>query len=143
MGRSVNYLSDATRVLYINYEIEYEDEDGQLVDDEFAFDDLKDNCISIIKELFPSFEDADEYEDRETLIILENRIVEIGISEYCGLVSISARPNQYADEYGKRGLAQSFINKIWDKLQKELNNYTTVLVRQGGLSDGTSIYAKL
>jgi hypothetical protein len=144
MGRSVDYLSNATKVLYIKYETEYENEDGEMVDDEFAFDDLHDNIISVIKELYPSFKDVDgRYDGRETRIILENRIVEIGISEYCGLVSISARPNQHADEYGKHGLAESFINKIWDKLQKELNKYADVLNRVGGFSDGTSVYSKL
>lgn len=143
MGRSVSELSNSTRVLYINYETEYENEDGGIVYDEFAYDDLKDNCKSAIKSLFPSFKNSDRWEGNETRIILENQLVEIGISEYCGLVSISARPNDYAYDNGKHGLADTFINKIWDKLKFELKNYSDVLVRVGGFSDGTSVYQKI
>lgn len=144
MGRSVDYLNNATRVLYISYETEFEDEDGQIAYNEFAFDDLECNVYSVIKQLFPSFDNVENrWDGNETKIFLENRLVEFGISEYCGLVSISARPNDYANEYGKHGLAEAFINKIWDKLQTELNGYCTVLSRIGGFSDGTSVYSKI
>ena len=40
MGRSVDYLSNSLRVAYVSYEDTYEDEDGEVVVDEMAFDDL-------------------------------------------------------------------------------------------------------
>jgi hypothetical protein len=144
MGRSVDYLSNATRVLYISYETEYEDEDGNIVDDEFAFDDVKCNVISTIRELFPSFDNVENrWDGNETKIFLENRLIEFGISEYCGLISISARPNDYANEYGKHGLAEAFINKIWNKLSNELNKTQSVLVRVGGFCNGCGVYQKI
>lgn len=139
MGRSVDYLSEAYKVLYISYETEYEYEDGEVIQDEFAFDDVFGNIRCELKSLFPSLRDTDEWDGRETKIFLENKLVEFGISEYCGIISLSVRSKEYETD----GLAHNFIDKTWDKIRKSLDGFCNVLNRVGGFSDGTSIYSKL
>jgi hypothetical protein len=134
MGRSVSYLSNAQHITYLNWECEEGTED-------FAWDDLKESVI----ECFSKFKTLSQplnkkWDGRETSIILENAHSEVGISEYCGCVSISIRPIE--DDYVKIGLATKWINLIWPKVLKELDKCfpTSHLHRIGGFSNGESVY---
>lgn len=136
MGRSVDYLSNALRVAYVIYEDTYEDEDGELVEDEMAFDDLFDNIKYELKGKYNSLYDVNEWDGRETRIFLRNRLVEFGISEYCGLVSISVRV--YDEDY--KGLAERFVDKNWSKIETLVGANVR---KVGTFSNGCGVYERV
>lgn len=129
MSRSVDYLRNASLVAYLSAH-ELQDE----LDWEMFVEDIKEQ----IKSFAPSFTECDSWDGNETHIILENELAEIGIAEYCGLVSVSIRPKEsegYYDEYDKTGLAENFIERIKPKFEK-LGNLTKV----GTFSNGEAIF---
>ena len=137
MGRSVDYLSNALRVAYVTYEDTYEDEDGEVVVDEMAFDDLFSNIEWELSGAFPSLNVVrDEWDGRETRIFLRNRLVEFGISEYCGLVSVSVRV--YDEDYS--GLAESWVNKNWSKIEQSVG---ANIRKVGTFSNGCGVYESI
>ena len=156
MGRSVNRLSHATAVAYTHVEPysrngEQDEETGEVItnyepnedDYRIVWDDFYDNVKDTLKTKYPSLEDCKRWEDNEVSIFLENRIVEIGISEYCGLVSISFRPKESGwGEKATEPLAECWINHNWAGIEKALSGVCELLNRVGGFSDGTSVYEK-
>lgn len=131
MGRSVDYLSNALRVAYVDYDSE----------DEYGFDDLFDNIECTLRSNFKSLDRVKEWDGRETRIFLENKLVQFGISEYCGLVSISVRVNERYSEYS--GLAEKFVDKNWDSVIAILKDYSDVYAKAGTFSNGESVYSKI
>jgi len=135
MSRSVSHLNNAEVILYFPY-----DEENN---ESFAWQDLKDNLINEITKYLPSFYASDKWDNRETLIILENNYCNIGISEYCGLVSLSTSAknsdyNIYINNFGK-----AYANKIEKTLKKVLknlglSNYNKI----GTFSNGEGVYEK-
>jgi hypothetical protein len=135
MGRSVNYLNNARYITYLNFECEEDEID-------WAWDDFKDSvieCFSSFKTLSPP--SSKTWDNNETVIILENAHAEVGISEYCGCVSVSIRTNEN-DAPVKIGLAERWIDTIWPKVLNKLTESFPKdhLMRVGGFSDGTSVY---
>lgn len=139
MGRSVDYLSNALKVYYLSYEQYFENEDGQEIFDDYAFEVLFDNIKHEIKAKYKSFVVTDNFDGREVKIFLRNNIVEIGISEYCGLVSISIR--NVNDE--KIGLARNFINKIDKGILDILKQNGETLTKVGTFSNGEGVYERI
>jgi hypothetical protein len=140
MGRSVNYLSRATKVSYLHVETTWIDEETkEEIEDNFWYDDLKDNIESSLKTLYPSLTNCERWDGNEVFIFLENNLVEIAISEYCGLVSISIRPNSHWST--KEQLAEHWINKVWHKAEEKFKDFSDVLVKQGTFSNGESVYS--
>lgn len=132
MGRSVNYLNNANYVTYINH-IGSENEDLNYM----PWEDFTDEIIECFAQ-FPSLRYMRETWEHETRIILANDHAQIGLSDYCGCVSISIRVSEDA----KIGLAEQWINIIWPKVLKIFtdtfgNNH---LVKIGTFSNGESIY---
>lgn len=162
MGRSVDYLSRAANVTFLdvssmgmqypyNPDTEEYDEDGELEYDEFMGREDWDNLIGEIQAEFaskyPSLNTSKEWDGRETRIILENTFCEIGISEYCGLASLSIRVNDNLDNYGdnKTQLAENWIDQVWDGMLKILDTnfgHYTRLNKQGSFSNGEGVYGK-
>jgi hypothetical protein len=141
MGRSVNYLNRATKVTYIHNEVGYTDEEtNEWIEDEFWFDDLFGNVKYGLKAIFPSLTECERWDNRETKIFLENNLVEIGISEYCGLVSISVRPNERID--ANENLANNWIENVWDKAENKMAEFSTLLNRVGTFSNGEGVFEK-
>lgn len=141
MGRSVNYLDRATKVTYIHGEVGYQDEEtNEFIEHEFWFDDLFENIKYGLKAIFPSLTECERWDNRETKIFLENNLVEIGISEYCGLVSISVRPNE--KNWANENLANNWINKVWDKSEIKMAEFSNVLNRVGTFSNGEGVFEK-
>lgn len=137
MGRSVDYLNNALRVAYVSYEDTYEDEDGEVVVDEMAFDDLFSDIEWSLVTTFPSLNVVrDEWDGRETRIFIRNRLVEFGVSEYCGLVSISVRV--YDEELS--GLATNWVDKNWSKIETLVG---ANLRKVGSFSNGEGVYQKI
>jgi hypothetical protein len=87
--------------------------------------------------------DICEHRD-ETSIILFNDFVEIGISEYCGLTSISMRIREYIrepeynEDASKLGLAQRFTNNMSIWMDKNIGSLNKI----GTFSNGESVYEK-
>jgi DNA-directed RNA polymerase subunit RPC12/RpoP len=183
MGRSVDYLSNAAFVTYIDRseadavscqhcgstnvdktdedEKEFADEDhdhlcnackktfeGHEPDADFEWECFEDSITELLKERCPSLEFPSKknrrWDGRETSIIAENNLCEIGISEYCGLASLSIRVLQ-SDYLKSEALAEHWINKTWPGIQKKVVEYfpNSALRRIGGMSNGTGVYEKI
>jgi len=142
MGRSVNYLDNAEVVLYFPFE-GGQDENGNY--DEFCaeleWDDIKENLISEIKAKLPSYYEVDKWGNRETRIILENSLCSIGISEYCGLVSLSVAPRQNDYDAWHESFAVRHANQIESTLEKVLCELGLKNLRKvGTFSNGEAVF---
>ena len=138
MGRSVSYANGSEVVIYSHVDAVYDD-DGNYDDflSQLAWDDAIDNLKYEAQEAFPSLEVCDEWLDREDHAILENQLVYIGVSEYCGLVSIWVVPKE--DEHYAFGVA--FANKIEAKLNQIVKNAFGLRLNQvGRFSNGEAVF---
>lgn len=139
MGRSVAYFADD------NAEVEFftfGEGDSEEIYTEFHWRDdrdcLIDNLTSKFKSLYEPY--TEEWSGNEIKIILKNGLVEIGLSEYCGLSSLSIRPREW-DWYSgdKTGLAVRWIAQNWETICSYLpNRYSKV----GTFSNGECLYEK-
>jgi len=145
MGRSVNYLDNAEVVLYFPFENEY-NEEGEF--DEFLsqmnWDDTVRNLQCEIRAKLPSYYDVkDEWDNRETRIILKNSLCVIGISEYCGLVSLSVAPRNNDYDAWHESFAVRHANQIKGTLEKVLNDLGLTNLRKiGTASNGEAFFQK-
>jgi len=133
MGRSVSYLSHASKIAYFKCpEIEYPE-------------DFQYQVIEIIQDsimrVFPSIEVTDRWAGREDHIICENGHAEIAVSEYCGLCSLSIRVRQDSEH---PEISEHWINQIWPRLEKEMIQlFENVYQKVGTFSNGESVYEKI
>ena len=144
MGRSVSYLNNAEFVLYFPFE-SYRDENGEYDADidSMNWDDTMECLKAEITKRLPSYSEVDKWDNRETRIFLENNLCSIGISEYCGLVSLSVAPRDldgYDDtwqpQFAARHAAQ--IRPILEKCLDELG--LKRLNKIGTFSNGESVF---
>ena len=130
MSRSVDYLTGAEAVAYI---------DAGELEDELDWDMFKEDIEQQLISMFPSLDTCDRWDGRETHIFLENDHAEIGISEYCGLVSVSVRAKDDNEGYGydRTGLAQKWVERVKDK-------FLTIgtLNRVGTFSNGEAVFER-
>lgn len=132
MGRSVNYLSGATNISYFNLETE----------NELDWDDFMDNITAELESAFPSLYESQRWDSNEVKIFLENDLVEIAVSSYFSLVSISARP-KYDDYSNYEGLAGNWLDKVWGKLEKIVGQFADdTLSKVGSFSNGEGVYER-
>ena len=89
MGRSVNVPSRAVAVIYFSVDAE---------EDEWFWDDLVGNLSEVLTSEDDAFESADHWIGDEGRVILENRVVCVVLSEYCGLCSLAFVPVDEPDE---------------------------------------------
>lgn len=150
MGRSVDYLNRAERVNYFQWPTlwvydEDTDTDVETDEPEEAFIVIEDIQETIISN-YPGFDRCSRGDGREVHIILEGYGLEIGLSEYCGLASLSVRVDQsildYCDtdeeadaEYQK---CLAWLNENWEEATKYWNRYRKI----GTFSNGESVYEK-
>ena len=149
MGRSVEYLNNSKWTVYINVSdfgqcSTDEDEDNTGYDEDTAreqWKDFKEFLADTIIELYPSFDNVNKWEGREVEIFLKNRLVHVGISEYCGLASLSFAPISEKTE----GLADNLIQKMSKKLNKSFMDAfpNTLYCKQGTFSNGEGVYFKV
>lgn len=151
MGRSVDYLNRSERVNYFDWPIlsVYDPE----TDRDVETDEYEDASIVIediqeyIRSIFPGFDPCSRWDGRETHIILEGYGVEIGLSEYCGLASLSVRVDEGPLEYSEddeayetdRQKALNWINENWDEASKYWNKYRKI----GTFSNGEGVFEKV
>jgi hypothetical protein len=151
MGRSVDYLNRSERVNYFDWPIlsVYDPE----TDRDVETDEYEDASIVIediqeyIRSIFPGFDPCSRWDGRETHIILEGYGVEIGLSEYCGLASLSVRVDEGPLEYSEddeayetdRQKALNWISENWDEASKYWNKYRKI----GTFSNGEGVFEKV
>lgn len=137
MGRSVDYLTNALKVAYINFE---QDEDDTFGDD---WDFFKEGLIENLQSVCPSLCElkAKVYDGREVIIVAENCHCQVGVSFYCGLVSVSIRVH---DDYRtKESLAENWINQVWPKIEIIIAKNYKALKRLGTFSNGEGVFEPL
>jgi hypothetical protein len=169
MGRSVMTLSNATAIAYdymepdeefyrerFNEDVEegFKDEDDDF--EQFMWNDwndfgaqsdfeaILDSTQYILKELWPSFEDADEWVERECHVIAQNAHSIVTISEYCGSIAICLgarydRDDYYADSTELANLGEHWRKQIADKFEQTFGG----MRKLGTFSNGESIYEKI
>ena len=152
MGRSVDYLRNAEFKIFTPFEYhECNDECGEdcdkLYPSDMAWDDLVYSVLTALKEVAPSLYEPSpkRWDGNETLIILENSHAEIGISEYCGLVSLSIRVNETNQYYtGNNSLSLNWIRKMWQPMViAMMKNGVNMYGKQGTFSNGEGVYGTI
>ncbi len=104
-----------------------------------------DDFRSMMKRAFPSLNDCDEWVGREDHALLENRHCYIGVSEYCGLVSMWVVPKD-ADwrEEHVANLRDRWISQIERKFYDTANQcFGTALRKLGSFSNGEGVYERI
>jgi len=144
MGRSVDYLNHAEYVIYFTADWINAEEDNYL--NELNWDDFISNLSCEIRNKLKSYSKENKWDGRETKIFLENNLCEIGISEYCGLYSLSIRVKEY-DWQGCQlptiGLAKNHAEQIRNTLEKCLvDSGAELLNRIGTFSNGCGVFKK-
>lgn len=120
--------------------------EGYESDPEIEWDFLMDAIEEILRERVPSItifnRKQSKWEGNEVRIFAENNLAEFGISEYCGLVSISVRVIEDDYSYKYESLARNWINKTWPGIQSLITKRfpDSTLRRIGGFSNGESVY---
>lgn len=137
MGRSVSYANYSQWVLYghLDYEDEY---------DTWTFGETVESIQYCLKQAFPSLSECDKWLGREDHAILENAHVYIGISEYCGLVSVWCTLKADHDGYwhaSPRNLAAQWAQQIKPKVEKALD-WLCNLRKVGHMSNGEGVYER-
>lgn len=126
MARSVYIPSEAAEVVYA---------DASWMEEGYEFDVAIECAIAALQDKYPSLKQPSRarWIDREGRVILENKLVSIVVSEYCGLVAISA-----VVEAGYGALAERFGNNI--NLSPAANAFGSELVCRGRFSNGEAIF---
>jgi hypothetical protein len=129
MARSVYVPSAAAQVVYA---------DGSDIQDSDDFDYYVDEAVYALKAKYPSLAapSRPRYFGNEGRVILENQLVSIVLSEYCGLVAISVVPE---DRYS--ALAERFANQI--SLAPAAQCFGDQLSLRGRFSNGEGVYARV
>lgn len=151
MGRSVDYLNNAERVNYFewpklfcyNEETDQDEETEEFEDSDWIIEDIQNYFI----DSFSGFDRANKWDGRETHIILEGYGLQIGLSEYCGLATLSVRVNENELEYceddkeyqAERNKAIQWIGTNWDEASKYWNLYRKI----GSFSNGEGVFEKV
>jgi hypothetical protein len=107
MGRGNFYMQGQAQSAIIHYETEFENEDGEMEDDEFAFDDLLECVTSYLEIAFPSLERCDNRRGGDA--ILENAHCEVFIDDYCNTLTVCVVPK---DDDGKEDFHRRWCEKI-------------------------------
>lgn len=116
------------------------DEDGEHAGRDFDADDfdwmLEDTAWSMT-ELWPSLYASDRwvgYPYNETRIFLENGLVEISVSEYCGVVAFCVTPKEDAP----LGIVAQWVRQIEPTFTERFGTMTKI----GTFSNGESVFTK-
>ena len=150
MGRSVNYLNNAEYVIYFSADWINENEEGEYdyTSSEWNWNDFECNLESSICKKLKSYNVVKEWDNNETKIFLKNELAEIGISEYCGLYSLSIRVKDNSD-YGwgmyeyQENLGKHHCQQVRNNLEKCLaDSGATILNRLGTFSNGCGVFEK-
>jgi hypothetical protein len=135
MGRSVSYLPNAKAVVYF----QFDEEEHVLFD--YLIEDIQEHVTG----LFPNMETCDEWVG-ENNVILRNGVVEIAISEYCGIVSLSVRTDETDTAYLSRKEEIALDEEADTWVEKNFNKAVrpwAKMVKVGSFSNGESVYEQV
>lgn len=129
MGRSVSTPQGAFLVAYdhIDYEDEYDD---------WSFSDFVDDVIYRAKRRWPSLTEDDGWAGREDRVLMSNGLVQLGVSEYCGLVAVWMRA---LPDLESEALAERWMNQIAGDFDVEYAR----LRRLGVMSNGGAVFERM
>ena len=128
MGCSVSYLANAEKIVYFEW-----------TSDDDDYDMVVEDIQEFIKSVYPEFENVKKYDGREVAIILEGYGTQIGLSEYCGLASLSIRVDVFFEEEEDQEKIVEWINENWEKVFKPWNK----LHKLGTFSNGEAFFEEL
>lgn len=134
MGRSVSYPSNALIVTFNTVQSYYEAEESYI---EARWDDLLEDFVNACEECWPSLNLDIKWLGDEDQALLSNRLVRIGVSEYCGMVSYWVVPNEQNPECFT--LATRWAKQIEEAFVRNFGGYQKV----GSMSNGTGVYQKI
>jgi len=146
MSRSVSVASGAVAVAYASLEPVLVDEESNEYrefdsdDFDFAVEDFQ----SYLSSLYPSLSACDSWLDNEDHVLLENKHCKVGVSEYCGLVSVWVVPKEddgyYSDNH-LTGLSAHWCDQVGAKIVKAgAGCFGNALVKQGTASNGEAFF---
>lgn len=125
MGRSVSCPPNAGAIAYDYIDM---DEDW----DEYDWQDLEEDALYGIRELFPSMEPASGWAGREDKIIARNGHAIFGMSEYCRLIAYWMVPED-------RRISEAWVAQVAPRFQERFAR----LARLGVMSNGEAVYQRL
>lgn len=165
MGRSVMTLSDATAIAYDHLEPDEEfyreqfneDVEQGFIDEDEDFDSYMwsryndsaaddfefyiESTQMSLKEAFPSFEDTDDWIDREIHVIAQNAHSIVTISEYCGAVAICLGPRYDRGEFWMDGTELAGLGEAWrKKISSRFASMFGTMTKLGTFSNGESVF---
>ena len=127
MSRSVDNLSNAEIVVY---------KSAHNLRDDFDWDLFENDIIETLEAIAPTLETCKRWDENETRIILENGLIEVGLSEYNGLVSLSFRAKEEGDNYEDiSGLSSSWLEQLRSRFE-QLGD----LIKIGTFSNGEAMF---
>jgi hypothetical protein len=132
MSRGVNFLNEAIVVAYILTEQFVGTEEEEVIE-EWHWNEARDGVVDRLKENWPSFEEAEGWDNKETRIAAENGHAIVGVSEYCGITSVSIAVNDMSDN---PELSEAWINRIAGKFEDVFGTIRKI----GTFSNGESVY---
>ncbi len=148
MGRSVSTPYDAEVTVFLYPELESFDENEKY--DEYLsqlnWQDFTIDLEEVLKTKYKSLTKCDEWLGREDHAFLENELVYVGLSEYCGVVAVWIVPKDgefYTSRSEKANLAVNFCKQIEKGFEKLLGDtFGTRLNRVGRFSNGEAVYKR-
>lgn len=158
MGRSVSYPRDTLILTFSTYEtaeevtqelidagIYEQDQLGDFIPNDFAFDYLLEDFIETCKAEWPSLRPCDEWLDHEDHAVLCNGLVKIGLSEYCGLVSywVVAQDDLHADAWYGHPDRTALAARWADQIRPKFVAYFGRLRKLGNMSNGEGVYERI
>lgn len=129
MGRGVSTHRHAVATVFLHLEDLNETDDW----DSFT-EDLQDNVLAM---RYPTMEKCDRWQDREDHVIMENRQMEVSVSEYCGCVAICLAPRDPDHPAEAQRRAPAFERYI-EKMFK-----SCAMRKLGSFSNGESVYERV
>lgn len=150
MGRSVLTHPRAVVVAYTSWDTSYEeyiegwDDDPDMMPSEqvyydfYAPEDWRDTqewFVEQCQDMWPSLWETSRYPHDEVHTVLENNLIEISVSEYCGLTALCIAPRNDIED-SLSGLAIHVAEQMEAKFDKAFNTYYRVAT----FNDGTSMY---
>jgi hypothetical protein len=134
MSRSVSYARGSFVIAYETLNVE---------DEGYSeWDWVVEDIVYRARKVFPSMRDCDQWLGSEDHAILENQFAYLGISEYCGLVSIwmvLKDTAEYTASYSLvLGLAEHWASQVENKFYKTFGTLTKV----GTFSNGEAVFKR-
>lgn len=144
MGRSVSTPRYSIFKTFIPFQVNEENDED--FDYDYEWECFVESLIYHLTNRYPSLETCNKWIEREDHVILENRHSYIGISEYCGLVSVwGVRKLDYANDYYRENgcLSEQWLNQVGRNIVGYLKSVGfDVYIKQGTFSNGVGDYFK-